>query len=120
MCNPPIKSTLLVRHIETTPPQSCPCGFSQRIITKTDFPHAGLHITTIKSAQKHYHKKTTEIYYILEGKGILEVGGQSIPLTPGATVLIPPETPHRGEGDFKSIIVTVPAFDPSDEFIIDE
>jgi mannose-6-phosphate isomerase-like protein (cupin superfamily) len=110
----------IARHLEEVPAQPCPCGDSRRIITKQDTNVAGFHITTIKDAQKHYHKNTTEIYHILEGQGTLEVGDERYDLSPGMTILVPQGTPHRGYGDFKSVIVTVPAFDPADEFIVTE
>jgi mannose-6-phosphate isomerase-like protein (cupin superfamily) len=110
----------VVRFLEDIPPQPCPCGDSRRIITKNDTDVAGFHITTIKDAKRHYHKNTTEIYHIMEGKGTLEVGDDVIELFPGMTILVPSGTPHRGYGDFKTVIVTVPAFDPQDEFICNE
>ncbi|MDX9754122.1 MAG: cupin domain-containing protein [bacterium] len=107
---------LVARHKNEVQPQICPCGSAVRILTKADSDIAGFHITTIRDAAWHYHKKTTEIYHVLEGKGRLEVGDACIPLTPGMTVLIPVGVPHRGEGDFKTIIVSVPPFDAEDEF----
>lgn len=110
----------LVRHIDEVRPTPCPCGSSTRIITANDTPTAGFHITHIQDSQKHYHKRTTEIYHILEGQGVLEIGDDTVELKPGVTILIEPGTPHRGYGDFKTIVVPIPAFDPSDEFIVDE
>ena len=107
------------RHVNDVEPIPCPCGSSTRIITAKDTLEAGLHVTHIKDSIKHYHKKTTEIYYILEGKGVLEIGDDEIELTPGMTVLIKKGTPHRGYGDFKTIVVPIPAFDPEDEFFPD-
>ncbi len=107
----------VVKHREDVPPIACPCGSSQRIITSNDTPVAGFHITRIQDSQKHFHKKTTEIYYILEGQGFLEIGDDLVELKPGTTVLIHPGTPHRGYGDFCTIVVPIPAFDPQDEYL---
>ncbi|RJP23470.1 MAG: cupin domain-containing protein [Candidatus Omnitrophota bacterium] len=101
-------------------PVPCPCGSSTRIITAKDTAAASFHVTHIRDSTRHYHKKTTEIYHILEGEGVLEIGGDSVPLTPGQTVLIEAGTPHRGYGDFKTIVVAVPAFDAGDEFFPDD
>lgn len=110
----------VVRHKDDVAPTPCPCGSATRIITRDDTPVAGFHITHIQDSKRHYHKNTTEIYHILEGKGVLEIGGDKIELSPGVTVLIEPGTPHRGYGDFKTIVVPVPAFDASDEYLCDE
>ncbi len=106
----------VVRHLLEVDPVPCPCGSSTRIITSKDTEKASFHITRIQDSTRHYHKKTTEIYHILEGEGTLEVGEESIPLNPGQTILIEAGTPHRGYGDFETIVVAIPAFDPEDEF----
>lgn len=45
----------------------------------------------------HQHDDTEQIFYILEGQGRLEIGGESedFMVGPGDVVRIPPETPHR-------------------------
>jgi mannose-6-phosphate isomerase-like protein (cupin superfamily) len=113
------KTGYVVKHRDDVQPTACPCGASVRIITAQDTPAAGFHITHILDSKKHYHKKTTEIYYILEGWGRLEIGNDVIELRPGLCILIHPGTPHRGAGDFKTIVVPAPAFDPDDEFVVD-
>jgi mannose-6-phosphate isomerase-like protein (cupin superfamily) len=95
------------------------CGTSVRIITRADTDVANLHVTTIHDAQRHYHERCTEYYYVLEGSGTLEVGEETIPVKPGTAVLIPPGVPHRGAGGFKTIVFGVPAWDPEDEVIVE-
>lgn len=114
------KPGYLARHLSEVNPTPCPCGSSWRIITRDDCADAGFHVTHITDSKRHYHKRTTEIYHILEGSGVLEVGDDRVELRPGLTVLIEKGTPHRGFGDFKTIVVPIPAFDPSDEFLVDE
>jgi mannose-6-phosphate isomerase-like protein (cupin superfamily) len=45
----------------------------------------------------HVHHDMEQIFYMLEGVGILEVGqpSQQHPVGPGDVVRIPPHTPHR-------------------------
>ena len=51
--------------IEGTP---CPCGVARRAFATPDNQTATLHLTDIKKeSEVHYHKKMTEIYYVLEG-----------------------------------------------------
>jgi mannose-6-phosphate isomerase-like protein (cupin superfamily) len=108
------------RHLAETEPVPCPCGQSWRIFTRQDSPVANVHVTSIQDSRRHYHQNCTEFYYILEGEGILEVGGDALKLSPGLLVRIDPGTPHRGHGDFKALILGVPAWDPADEFFADE
>jgi mannose-6-phosphate isomerase-like protein (cupin superfamily) len=42
----------------------------------------------------HRHRRTEELYYVLRGRGIMTLGGQSRAVGPGDGVLIPPGTPH--------------------------
>lgn len=110
------KKGYVARHMGDVEPTPCPCGSAVRIITSRDTPEASFHVTTIRDSVLHYHKKTTEIYHILEGSGVLEIAGDSVELTPGMTVLIKKGTPHRGYGDFKTVVTAIPAFDPEDEY----
>ena len=78
---------------------------------------ASLHVTTIEEdSQVHYHKKMTEIYYVLEGEGTIELDGESHPLRPGVSVMIKPGCRHRAVGKLKISNVHVPKFDPEDEW----
>lgn len=107
-----------IRHRDEVTPLSVPCGQSRRLITRADTPNVGLHVTHILSSELHYHDHTEEIYYILSGEGVLELDGEEQPLRPGMAILIPPGVRHRGRGDFETLIVTSPAFDPADEIVV--
>lgn len=110
----------LVRHRDEVAPVDCPCGQSRRIITRDQSPNVGLHVTRITSGDLHFHERTEEIYYVLSGQGTIELDGVAHELTPGTTVHIPPGVKHRGWGDFETVIVTCPAFDPEDETVLTE
>jgi quercetin dioxygenase-like cupin family protein len=43
----------------------------------------------------HYHVRTTELIYVLEGSLSLELGEQAGTLEPGGMALVPPRTVHR-------------------------
>jgi mannose-6-phosphate isomerase-like protein (cupin superfamily) len=43
----------------------------------------------------HRHERTEEIYYILEGEGLMRVGGEACPVGPGDAVAIPPGASHQ-------------------------
>ena len=106
-----------VVNLDDVTPVPCPCGMSRRAFT--DYPDkiASLHVVDISiDAKTHYHKKLTEIYYILEGAGQMELDGELVDVGPGSTVLIKPGCRHRAIGKMRILNVPVPAFDPDDEW----
>lgn len=108
-----------VVHMDEVQPVPCPCGMSRRAFVSPDNPVATLHVVDIADdARAHYHKKLTEIYYILEtqGEAFMELDGQRIPVRQGTSVLIRPGTRHRAVGRMKIINIPIPAFDPDDEW----
>ena len=68
----------LVRRIENAPSVPCPCGTSTRLLTRSDGPELNVHVTFIQDSVKHYHKHCTEVYYILEGVGVLELNDEEV------------------------------------------
>ena len=92
------------------------CGESRRLITFQDTPEFSFHVVHILDGKKHYHKRTAETYYVLEGKGKLELDDETVDLEPGMAVLISPGVRHRGYGDFSTIVTGTPAFTPEDEY----
>lgn len=97
----------------------CPCGMARRAFADVaDFPGT-IHVTEIAlDAQRHYHRRLTETYFILECEdgAALELDGQLVPVRPGVCVLIPPGVRHRAVGRMRVLIVVVPKFDPADEW----
>ncbi len=108
-----------MRHIDDVEPVPCPCGSSWRIITREDIPDGNLHVTYIQDSQKHYHERCAEFYYIIEGHGKLELDDDVVDLRPGLAIYIPPGSRHRGYGDFRTLVVGIPAWDPEDEVIVE-
>ena len=108
----------IVRHIDDIEPIRSACGSSSRIITRHDGAVMGLHVVRIKAAECHYHIRTTEIYHILEGEGTLTVDRESYELSPGVTIYVPPGLEHGGDGDFRSIVICAPPFDPEDQIVV--
>ena len=97
----------------------CPCGVARRgLADVVDFPGT-IHVTSIRrDAQRHYHKRLTEVYYFLEcgPNAQMELDDQRLPVHPGMCVMIRPGTRHRAIGEMKVLIVVLPKFDPHDEW----
>lgn len=108
----------LVRRVEDAPTVPCPCGQSTRLLTGADTPACNFHITFIQDSVRHYHKECTEVYYILQGRGKMELNDGVIDVEPGMVVYIEPNTWHRlssPEG-VRTIVFGVPALRPEDEY----
>ena len=49
------------------------------------------------SSEEHYHIGCEEVYFILEGEGVVHLEGESFSVSRGDAVFIPPELSHRIE-----------------------
>jgi mannose-6-phosphate isomerase-like protein (cupin superfamily) len=99
------------------PAIACPCGETRRAFADIPDGVASLHVVDISiDARTHYHKRLSEIYYILEGEGEMELDGERHAVRPGDAILIKPGCRHRAIGRLKVINVAIPAFDPADEW----
>ncbi|HEY3321410.1 MAG TPA: cupin domain-containing protein [Planctomycetota bacterium] len=109
----------IIADLNTIPGTRCPCGTSHRAFMQPDNNVASVHHVEISAdAKAHYHKKMTEIYYILECQGLcqLELNGVLHPVRPGMAIMIHPGTRHRAVGQMKVLNIVVPPFDKSDEW----
>jgi mannose-6-phosphate isomerase-like protein (cupin superfamily) len=112
----------LVRHLKDAPTVQCSCGQSTRPLTVADNSVCNLHVVFITDSVKHYHKQCTEVYYILEGRGKMELNDDVIDVEPGTVVYIEPYTWHRlySPVGVKTIVFGVPAYQLDDEFYVTE
>ena len=96
---------------------NCPCGTTRRAFVDDPDQVASIHLVDIsQNARAHYHKVLTEIYYILEGAGEMELDGQCHQVRAGDAILIKPGCRHRAIGLMKVLNIPVPAFDKNDEW----
>jgi len=111
-------STAPVVQLDSLDAIPCPCGQAQRAFGGLPAGVASVHLVEIRAAAKvHYHRKTTEIYVVLEGEGEIELDGRRYPVRPLSAVYIAPGVRHRAIGDLRLINIPVPAFDATDEFV---
>lgn len=68
--------------------------------------------------------KTTEVYYIMKGQGLMTVDNESMPLKQNDTVYIPPKAiqciENTGDVDLEFVCIVDPAWKKEDEVIEDE
>jgi len=66
----------------------------------------------------HYHPRTEEIYYILDGHGEMQVGNETRPVGPGDAIAIPPGARHQirntGSVVLKFLCCCAPAYEDED------
>ncbi len=107
-----------IRRFAEAPTVPCACGQSTRLLTRDDGTPANFHITLIKDSVKHYHRHCTELYYILQGTGSLELNDDVIEVSPGTLVVIEPFTAHRlqSQEGVTTMVIGIPAWDPDDEY----
>jgi mannose-6-phosphate isomerase-like protein (cupin superfamily) len=66
----------------------------------------------------HFHVKTEEIYYILEGQGLMQIGEKSCSVGPGDAIAIPPGQSHQitntGSETLKFLCCCAPGYEHDD------
>jgi len=106
----------LIADLADIAPVDCPCGQARRAFLVPGNSAASIHLVEVKTdPEVHYHEKHTEIYYILEGEGFIELDGKQSPVKPGTAILIPPLVRHRTLGKIRLLNIPIPPFDQEDE-----
>ncbi|RPJ34758.1 MAG: cupin domain-containing protein [Verrucomicrobiaceae bacterium] len=68
--------------------------------------------------QRHYHKLSEEIYYLLAGRGVMEIDGESREVGPGDAILIPAGAWHqiRATGPLQFLCCCAPPYAHEDTY----
>lgn len=72
-----------------------------------------------QATERHYHRKSEEIYFLLDGGGLIEVDGETREVGPGDAVLIPPgalHTLHAGQDGARLLCCCAPPYRHEDTF----
>lgn len=87
---------------------------NDHICVKTTGDYAGGRVTMVEDTLKpgfclacHYHKKMTEIFYILEGHVTFKFSDETVVATPGMTINIPPNINHEVVSEQGARLLTV-------------
>ena len=92
---------MTINHIADQPPFTTKDGSTIRsILDRTNAPvqNQSLAEATVpvgQPTQRHYHKLSEELYFILEGEGTMEIDGEQRAVSPGDAILIPPNAWHQ-------------------------
>ena len=107
-----------IRH-EDLPKNRVPAGTGSVCSVMATIPRL-FHLVRIHQSKPHYHKRATEFYYVLEGKGTMTVDGETFPIAPGTMIKPDPGAVHTSEGDFLVMVVGVPDIQEDDIFFPEE
>ena len=71
------------------------------------------------ATERHYHAESEELYFVLEGTGVVEVGGETAEVGPGDGILIPPGAWHEiraGSAPLRFLCCCAPPYRHGDTF----
>ena len=112
-------SPTLVRHEDDSPKERSTCGWRHLLLSRQDKDRslaAWAHAVDIDGARAHYHKRSTELYYVLEGEGMVTLDGVEHPVRKGSIVHIPPGVVHGAQGRVRVLVVGIPDIADDDLF----
>lgn len=77
-----------------------------------------------QSTTPHYHPRTEEIYYILNGQGRMRITDESAPVGPGDAIAIPPGQVHQITNTGREMLVFLcccaPGYEHADTVLLPE
>ena len=112
-------SATLVRHEGDSPKERSTCGWRHLLISRQDQEQnlaAWAHAVDIDGVREHYHKRSTELYYVLEGEGTVTLDGIEHAVRKGSIVHIPPGVVHGAKGRVRVLVVGIPDIADDDLF----
>ncbi len=110
--------TTLLRHEGEAPRERSTCGWRDRLLSREDqgTVAAWAHAVDIDGAREHYHRRSTELYYVLDGEGVVLLDGKEHPVRKGTIVHIPPGVVHGAKGRMRVLVVGIPDIADDDLF----
>ncbi len=84
------------------------CGLIRCLIEEKDQAAAEVQIVEIHDAKLHYHEKTDEFYYVIDGQGTMTLDGEDIELHKGVVVYVPRGVKHKARGRLTVLTVCIP------------
>lgn len=115
---------MIVRNLEAQPPFTTKDSSTIRSIldcANAPVAHQSLAEASLPAGaatDPHYHKRSEEFYFILEGRGEMTVSGETRPVGPGDAILIPPGAWHtiRAEAPLRFLCCCAPPYAHEDTY----
>lgn len=104
-------------------PVEITCGLMRKLTGPEDFKDMDfVHVTIKDSTKKHFHKKLTEVYFVLKGSIDVEVDNKIEHLEKGEMIMIFPKTNHMAwktsKEDTEILVVCCPPWSENDEILV--
>lgn len=99
---------ILRRDPATVEPWTETCGQIRCLIEQKDGAAAEIHHVEITEAKLHYHERTDEFYYVVDGQGTMTLDDEEIELHKGVVVYIPRGVRHKARGNLTILTVCIP------------
>jgi len=103
-----LSTSFLRRDVVEIKPWAETCGQIRPLIEEQDGAAAEVHHLEITDARLHYHERTDEIYYVLDGAGRMQLDDAEIELHKDVAVYVPRGVKHRAWGNLKVLVVCIP------------
>jgi mannose-6-phosphate isomerase-like protein (cupin superfamily) len=104
----PATTRYLRRDPAAVTPWAETCGQIRCLVEQKDGAAAEVHHVEIADAKLHYHERTDEFYYVIDGRGTLTLDDEEVELHPGVVVYIPRGVRHRASGRLTILTVCIP------------
>ena len=101
-------TTFLRRDVADVQPWAETCGQIRPLLEEKDGAAAEVHHLQITNAKLHYHQRTDEIYYVLDGQGQMRLDDEEIELHRDVVVYVPRGVKHKAWGNLTVLVVCVP------------
>lgn len=98
----------LLRDPADVEPWAETCGQIRPLIEEHDGAAAEVHHVEIEDAKLHYHERTDEFYYVIDGHGTMTLDDEEIALRKGVVVYVPRGVKHRARGKLTVLTVCIP------------
>ena len=85
------------------------CGQIRLLIEQKDAAAGEVCEVEITDAKLHYHERTDEFYYVIEGQGTMLLDDTEIELHRGVVVYVPRGVKHKATGTLSVLVICVPA-----------
>ena len=102
------RTTFFRRDVADVPAWAETCGQIRPVIEEQDAAAAEVHHLEITDAKLHFHERTDEIYYVLDGEGRMRLDDEEIELHRGVVVYVPRGVKHRAWGRLEVLVVCIP------------
>ncbi len=106
---PALTAGVLRRDPADVAPWAETCGQIRCLVEQKDGAAAEIHHVEIADAKLHYHARTDEFYYVIDGQGTMTLDGEEIELHKGVVVYIPRGVKHAARGSLTILTVCIPA-----------